>query len=390
MEEVCLERLPTHRTAKASRTPCCCAFLLKRIVVGIPPFPMKRVGLYFAAVMALVLVIQALPAAAQTVRRATYTRSSSSKAAVAKKVTVGGKTYYIVEGNNPALDTGKEACASAGLSCTGYTNLSSNTVCMAAHPGAKQVTGVNGSKNGFYCDGSPQTGLACGSAKNTCMVCPKCNLNANCDTAIGTLYREMYVSCGRALARTSSSRSSVSSRSSSSSSAAGLSCAFAQGGALVRATCNVPGAAGNFCVRALGLANARAVSCAQNGQIVCNVPCNTQGIQNFKRCPTGAVSVTPSGSCPSSSSSVSSASGKVELGGLCKHSGECNDTWGGNQYFVHCVGFSPNSRCSCNMFSQTTSGCVKNLSNLKNQPSGQPCVHGGNCASGMCLGRVCK
>ncbi len=353
---------------------------------------MKRVSLIFASALALVLVLQALPATAQTVRRTTYgTKSSSSvKAAVAKKVTVGGKTYYIVEGNTPALDTGKEACASVGLTCTGYTNLSSNAVCAAAHPGAKQVTDVNGSKNGFYCDGSPQTGLGCGGTKNanTCKVCPTCNLNANCDTAIGALYREMFVSCGRALS--SSSRSSVSSRSSSSSSAAGLSCAFSQGGSLVRATCNVAGAASNFCVRALGLANARAVSCAQNGQIVCNVPCNTQGIQNFKRCPAGAVSVTPSGSCPSSSSSVSSASGKVELGGLCKHGGECNDTWNGNQYFVHCVGFSPNTRCSCSQTSQTTSGCVKNLSNLRNQPSGQPCAHGGNCASGMCLGRVCK
>ncbi len=315
--------------------------------------------------------------------------------AAATSVTVDGKTYYIVKGNDKTMDTGKEVCASVGMRCVGYQNLSSNAVCKKLHPTAKQVTGVNGSKNGFYCNGLPQKGLACEKALNTCMVCPNCNLNATCDTAIGGLYNEMYVTCiaDRASSKSSSSRRIVTRKTYSVSSVAkttGLSCSFSQGGALVRTTCNVAGAANNFCVTAMGLANARALSCAQNGLVVCNVPCTTPGIQNLKRCPAGATTAAPTGSCPVSSSSVSSASGKVQLGGLCKHGGECVDSWNGNQYFVHCVGFQPNSRCSCSQTSQTTSGCVRNLSNLKNQGSGQPCAHGGNCASGMCLGGQCK
>lgn len=353
---------------------------------------MKRFMPLFGIAVVSVVLIQALPAGAQT-NRSTYTAPS---APVAKKVTVGTAVYAIVEGNNQALNTGKKACASWKQNFLGYKNLSNTSVCKTAHPTAKVVANsVNGSKNGFWCNGKPQVGV-CGTSLNTCMVCPTCNVNANGDTQIGDQYAEMYASCGGTLAASSSSRTRSSRSSSSSSVVAGKKCSFKQGtsaGNRVLTTCNVKGAPDNFCIAAFGglFPSARAVACAQNGEVTCNVPCSAPGAQNLARCPFGATTTAPVGSCPSSrSSAASSTAGKVPLGGLCKHGGECQDTWGGNQYFVHCVGFSPNSRCSCSQTSQTEWGCVKNLNNLKNQAAGQPCVHGGNCASGMCLGRACK
>ena len=314
----------------------------------------------------------------------------------AKSVTVAGKTYYIVDGSNTALDTGAEACASVGLRCTGYTNLSSNTVCTAAHPGAKQLVSVNGSKNGFYCDGAPQTGLACAGYKNTCEVCPACNLNANCTTVITQQFREMFVSCGTALTASSSSKSSVRSSSSSSSVssvATGKKCSFKQGtvaGGRILTTCNVKGAPDNFCIAAFGglYPTARPVACAQNGEVVCNVPCSAAGMKNLVKCPLGAVAAIPSGSCPtSSSSSVSSKGRTVQLGGLCKTQADCIESNGnGGQNYVYCVGFSPNTRCSCSPNTQTTGGCQTNYANTTNQPKGAGCVHGGNCKSGVCVG----
>ena len=53
---------------------------------------------------------------------------------------------------------------------------------------------MNGSKAGYYCDGAPQGG-ACANEKNTCHICPNCNVNADCNSQIGDLYREMYVEC---------------------------------------------------------------------------------------------------------------------------------------------------------------------------------------------------
>ena len=108
--------------------------------------------------------------------------------------TYNGKTYYIVSADNPGRNTGKEVCASVGKTCVGYT-VFTNDVCKYFHPSASATTSVNGSKAGFYCNGPPQTGLACGSSYNNCQVCPACNVNVTCDEEIGGLFREMYVEC---------------------------------------------------------------------------------------------------------------------------------------------------------------------------------------------------
>jgi hypothetical protein len=355
---------------------------------------MKRtLPFVLASAVAMTLLIQSLPVIAATTPRSSYSVSSVPKPpAVAKKLTVGTAVYAIVEGNNPALNSGRKACASWNQNFLGYKNLSSNTVCKTAHPTAKLVTGVNGSKNGFWCNGKPQTGV-CATALNTCMVCPNCNLNANADTQIGDQYAEMYASCGGTLGSSSSVKSSSSS---SSSVAMGKKCSFKQGtaaGGRVLTTCNVKGAPDNFCIAAFGnlYPSARAIACAQNGEVVCNVPCTAPNIAKLTKCPLGAVAAVPSGNCPASSSSKSSvAGGKVPLGGLCKNAGECLSSWGGKDYFVHCVGNSPDTRCSCNMFSQSYSNCKVNLNNTTGGKTGAPCVHGGNCVSGMCLGGFCK
>ena len=101
--------------------------------------------------------------------------------------------YYVVTSTDPAKDTGNEVCASVGKSCVGYTDFSLGQ-CLIHHPGANQVTDVNGSKAGFYCNGAPQGGV-CGKMPNTCMICPQCNVNADCAMEIGVLYRELYVEC---------------------------------------------------------------------------------------------------------------------------------------------------------------------------------------------------
>ncbi|MDO8625115.1 MAG: hypothetical protein Q7R47_03460, partial [Candidatus Diapherotrites archaeon] len=111
--------------------------------------------------------------------------------------TYNGKTYYIVSGGNPAMNTGTKVCASVGKTCVGYT-ANTNAVCQYFHPTASVTTSVNGSKAGFYCNGPPQTGLACGASYNNCQVCPACNVNATCDEDIGGLFREMYVECAGA------------------------------------------------------------------------------------------------------------------------------------------------------------------------------------------------
>ncbi|HJV32579.1 MAG TPA: hypothetical protein VJ694_00985 [Patescibacteria group bacterium] len=104
-----------------------------------------------------------------------------------------GKKYYRVVSTDPAGDTGNEVCARAGKTCVGYTALT-QSVCMAFHPGATPSEDFNGSKAGFYCDGAPQGGI-CAQESNTCHICPACNLNMECDTVIGDLYRETFVEC---------------------------------------------------------------------------------------------------------------------------------------------------------------------------------------------------
>ena len=114
--------------------------------------------------------------------------------AVSSPVTYNGKQYYIVTSTDQSEDTGAEVCAKVGKTCVGYTAYTTD-VCKSFHPSASATTSVHGSKSGFYCNGPPQTGLACESSYNNCQICPACNVNADCNFQIGGLFREMYVEC---------------------------------------------------------------------------------------------------------------------------------------------------------------------------------------------------
>jgi hypothetical protein len=121
--------------------------------------------------------------------------SAGSVLAAVQHYEYNGRDYYIVDGNNPNLNSGNRVCTSVGKTCYGYTDLDTN-VCKYFHPSASVIQSYNGSKSGFYCNGTPQTGLACAPYKNNCQVCPACNVNADCNFQIGGLFREMYVDCG--------------------------------------------------------------------------------------------------------------------------------------------------------------------------------------------------
>ena len=83
-----------------------------------------------------------------------------------RQVEYNGKTYYVVTSTDPAMDTGKEVCALVGAQCVGYTGFT-NDICKKANPSAATRSDMNGSKAGFYCDGTPQGGV-CTNEKNTC------------------------------------------------------------------------------------------------------------------------------------------------------------------------------------------------------------------------------
>ena len=224
----------------------------------------------------------------------------TSLAANPASVRYKGKVYYKVLSTNQSQNTGDKVCALVGKTCLGATNLGNNDVCKAFHPNAKTLTSVNGTKNGFFCDGAPQKGLACENFKNTCEVCPTCAVNTTCSTNISDQFREIYVECGIApksssssssrksssssSSKKSSSSSSVSSkRSSSSSSVASYpfgpypgtyACDFYQKARKV-VTCRAVKAADTFCVVAMQSKSAKAVECNDNGRIVCTKPCVT-------------------------------------------------------------------------------------------------------------------
>ena len=120
---------------------------------------------------------------------------------ITASVTSGGKTYHLVSGTNAGMDSGNEVCASMGQRCVGYTSLGTNAVCKLFHPNAKELVSLNGSKSGFYCNGAPQKGAACEKTKDTCQVCPTCNVNADCAWSVGSQYREMYVECAPLLSQ---------------------------------------------------------------------------------------------------------------------------------------------------------------------------------------------
>lgn len=108
-------------------------------------------------------------------------------------ISLGVRTYYAVKAGDPNGNTGNKVCARVGKKCMGYTDETVSS-CLAFHPDAAMVSDLDGAKAGFYCDGLPEGGV-CAREKNTCHICPKCNLNMECDTQAGTLYREMFVEC---------------------------------------------------------------------------------------------------------------------------------------------------------------------------------------------------
>lgn len=326
----------------------------------------------------------------------------TATAAAPASVNVNGKIYYVVSGNDPKMDTGAEVCASIGKVCKGYGTIATNAVCVKFHPTARATMSIHGSKAEYYCDGSPQTGAACSAAKNTCAVCPACNLNeaSTCTQPIGGHFREMYVECATPVIRTLSSRrtssrtssslrrssssrrtSSLSRRSSSSrrvsssrsasrrsaSSRSGVYgplpqgpqpdarigqhpgnkvCEFYQAtrpGDPVRATkklvtCSAFRAGDTFCVLSMQSTQAKAVKCEENGIVVCTLPCNAPGIQNLRMC-----------------------------------AADINRPRGNNA--------PPLDFCGGTSSRAASSAPTK-------KRAGELCQHGGDCQSGMCLGVV--
>ena len=122
-----------------------------------------------------------------------FALGSSTAFAKPQEVKYKDKNYYIVTSADPAQNSGNKVCALVGKTCVGYTGYTTD-VCKQVHKSAAIKSDANGSKAGFYCDGAPQGGV-CANEKDTCHICPNCNVNATCETQIGDLYREMYVEC---------------------------------------------------------------------------------------------------------------------------------------------------------------------------------------------------
>lgn len=342
--------------------------------------------------------------------------------AAVPSVSFNNNTYYMVDGNNPALDTGDEVCASMKMKFAGYKSINTNAICKLFHPTAKELISVNGSKAGFYCNGAPQQGLACAKFKNTCQVCPACNLNeaSTGNQSIGQHFKEMYVFCEPlpqegsnstkgpprtpvASARASSSRGRiVSSSSRAPTDLVGRHpgykvCEYFQStnvGYPVRATkklvsCGVPGLGDQFCRTALNNRAAKALKCEEHGIVICGLPCTTASARNEWFCsadinrPRGTM-VKPLDFCPPLASSTP-AGPKKAPGALCQHGGDCQSGW--------CLGVVPGREYRCSCIGSTTKWQSCSTTTPPPLPptgrsAGQTCLHGGQCASGMCLGRV--
>lgn len=108
-------------------------------------------------------------------------------------ISVSGTDYYVVTSTDPTEDTGNEVCAKLGQTCVGFT-FPGPDVCLQNNPGASAQSGLSGDRSGVYCDGAPQSGV-CAGLSNTCVTCAGCSVSVQCDTEIGSLYREMYVEC---------------------------------------------------------------------------------------------------------------------------------------------------------------------------------------------------
>jgi hypothetical protein len=322
----------------------------------------------------------------------------SSAQAAPKEIKYNGKTYYIVNSVDQTENTGDEVCAKLGKSCIGYTALTLD-VCKLAHPNAASKTDTNGSKAGFYCDGAPQGGV-CGKEKNTCHICPNCNLNMDCGTEIGGLYRETYVECGggavtpskpgffaRAWSvpanwwgsfRSSLARSWQAGRQKVSSlfQITKIKKATIQvqgpGGAVTSAdiptdsivcefyqtkkklvTCGAVKAADAFCATVMQSRFARAALCQENGVVICTNPCKPPESQvRPKQCafdaerPRGS-QAPPLEFCNETvtvpAGNAVPAQGKKKAGEVCNHGGECTTTYclgqpsdSGIKYFCSC------------------------------------------------------
>ncbi|MDO8523492.1 MAG: hypothetical protein Q7S12_04430 [bacterium] len=300
-----------------------------------------------------------------------------------------GYDYYVVNGNDSAMNSGAKVCANVGKQCVGYT-ANTNDVCGYFHSSASKTTSVNGSKAGFYCDGSPQKGLACENNKNNCQICPNCNVNADCNTQIGDQFREMYIECAsgdkdlieevvvkssiwqrvfsipgrwwggmrsavarsfdffreklgrltmkqiiRAVVEVDGPNGKVRADISEDS----YVCEFYQKNKKL-ATCGALAAADNFCVTAMNSRFATAALCQDDGVIVCSNPCTTNPQQ-----------IKP------------------------KQCAFDNDRVRGKQA-------SPLDFCN-----QTIKVDMGGLGNTANKKAGQECAHGGECQTGFCLGQ---
>ena len=307
-----------------------------------------------------------------------------------------GKTYYTVTSTDSSEDTGNEVCAKAGKPCMGYTGFT-NDICTQAHPTASVTTTVNGSKAGFYCDGAPQTGLACEKAKNNCQVCPACNVNAECSTEIGGLFREMYVQCGADTVSATYAGDVV--KTSLKQRVINLFSGWAQrifsifriqrvtqvqvkvpGGQFDQrigmhpgkvicefyqetkagdtaksnkkfVTCGAVNAADTFCMTTLGSRFAKAEKCEDNGIVVCSNPCNPpQAQQKIQRCAYDESRPRGNPAAPIEFCDVSvtetQVKGTKKLGEVCQHGGECTTGNG--------IGIGPDYgkvyQCSCDPF----------------------------------------
>jgi hypothetical protein len=254
-------------------------------------------------------------------------------------------------------------CAKLNAQCVGYTNFS-NDVCKKFHPNATSIESVNGSKAGFYCNGAPQKGLACETMKNTCQVCPACNVNADCNTQIGDQFREMYVECvGRDVATTTAkTKWSIAFRDwlnkllSSLRTRLGevlikktvtvvvpggdfdenigihpdqVICEFYQHNKK-HVTCGAYKAADTFCTQVMQSRFARALKCEENGLVVCGNPCNPPEYQvPIKQCafdndrPRGN-QAPPISFCETTTTTTNiPPKGTKKPGEVCVHGGEC-------------------------------------------------------------------
>lgn len=330
-------------------------------------------------------------------------------AATPTSKTYQGKTYYAVKANDGTMNTGKKVCALVGRSCIGYTALGTNAVCKLFNPNARTLVSVNGSKSTFYCDGAPQKGLACERTLKTCQVCPACNVNLDCNTDLTSMnqFREAYVECG-ALIRSSSSKSSARRRSSSSKPykppekpkedtkayPGKVMCEFYQPTgptATVKSnkklvTCGSPGAGDRYCKLVMNSIYAKAEKCEENGVVICTIPCDRQQTP-LSRCaadinrPRG-VNAPPINGCPKPGTTPA---GTKQPGEVCKHGGDCASTF--------CLGTgrpygTDLQQCSCkqSVYDITCKGQPTTTLPATGRKAGEVCQHGGNCASGKCIG----